>query len=114
MITPLSFVPHFFTEFTDEMNFYERCYNVILTIYDWAYRKFIYLPEHNAMAKQYFAISNYAGELPSVEELERNVSVILSNNHIISFRPRPKMIGMVDIAGLHIRAPNDLPRDIKV
>nr|XP_029709428.1 UDP-glucuronosyltransferase 1-9-like [Aedes albopictus] len=114
MITPLSFVPHFFTEFTDEMNFYERCYNVILTVYDWAYRKFVYLPQHNAVAKQYFGTPNNAAEgLPSVEELEKNVSVILSNNHIISFRPRPKMIGMVDIAGLHIRPPNDLPQDIK-
>ncbi|XP_062551807.1 UDP-glycosyltransferase UGT5-like [Armigeres subalbatus] len=114
IITPLSFVPHFFTELTDEMNFYERCYNVAVTVYDWFYRVFIYLPEHNAIAKKYFSESkNPAEVLPSVEELERNVSVILSNNHIISFRPRPKMIGMVDIAGLHIRPPNDLPLDIK-
>ena len=97
------------------MNFYERCYNVILTVYDWAYRKFIYLPQHNTIARQYFGTPYNAAEvIPSVEELEKNVSVILSNNHIISFRPRPKMIGMVDIAGLHIRPPYDLPQDIKV
>ncbi|XP_065088496.1 UDP-glycosyltransferase UGT5-like [Ochlerotatus camptorhynchus] len=114
MITPLSFVPHFFTELTDEMNFYERCFNVVLTIYDWAYRKFVYLPKHNSMARQYFSDrKNPSIAFPSVEELDRNVSVILSNNHITSFRPRPKMIGMVDIAGLHIRPPNGLPQDIQ-
>lgn len=112
MITPLSFVPHFFTEFTDEMNFYERLYNVVLTIYDWAYRKFVFLPKQNEFSQKYF--TSIEGEaLPSIEELELNVSVTLTNNHIISFKPRPKMIGMVDIAGLHIRPPKELPQNIK-
>lgn len=117
MITPLSFVPHFFTEFTDEMNFFERLYNVVLTVYDWAHRKFVFIPKQNALAQKYFAseFKELEGEgLPSIEELELNVSVTLTNNHIISFRPRPKMIGMVDIAGVHIRPAKKLPENIKV
>ncbi|XP_053692184.1 UDP-glycosyltransferase UGT5-like [Sabethes cyaneus] len=114
MITPLSFVPHFFTELTDEMTFFERCYNVIVTTYDWAYRKFVYLPKQTAMARKYFTKENGSGELlPTVEQLDMNVSVTLANSNIVSFRPRPKMIGMVDIAGCHIRQPKDLPRDVK-
>ncbi|XP_055596000.1 UDP-glycosyltransferase UGT5-like [Uranotaenia lowii] len=114
MITPISYVPHFFTEFTDEMNFYERFYNLLLTIYDWCYRRFIYLPAQNAMARKHF--SDFTGEnqlLPTVQEMENNVSVILANNHIISHRPRPKMIGMVDIAGVHIRPAKVLPDALK-
>uniref|UniRef100_A0A8D8CYC2 UDP-glucuronosyltransferase n=2 Tax=Culex pipiens TaxID=7175 RepID=A0A8D8CYC2_CULPI len=114
MITPLSFVPHFFTEFTDEMNFFERLYNVVLTVYDWAHRKFVFIPKQNALAQKYFASEvNEFGGLPSIEELELNVSVTLTNYHIISFRPRPKMIGMVDIAGVHIRPAKELPNNIK-
>ncbi|XP_058448413.1 UDP-glycosyltransferase UGT5-like [Malaya genurostris] len=114
MITPLSFVPHFFTQLTDEMSFLERCYNVIVTVYDWANRKFVYLPEQNAMARKYFANSGYlAQSMPTVEELDMNVSVTLTNSHIMSFRPRPKMIGMVDIAGVHIKPAKDLPLDVK-
>ncbi|XP_058818747.1 UDP-glycosyltransferase UGT5-like [Topomyia yanbarensis] len=114
MITPLSFVPHFFTQLTDEMNFVERCYNVIVTTYDWAYRKFIYLPEQNTMARKYFAnTESLAVSMPTLEELDTNVSVILTNSHIMSFRPRPKMIGMVDIAGVHIRPAKELPQDVK-
>lgn len=114
MITPLSFVPHCFTEFSDEMNFFERLYNVVQTIHDWAHRKFVYMPKQNALAQKYFAESTkQLEELPSIEELELNVSVTLTNNHIISFRPRPKMIGMVDIAGVHIRPAKELPQNIK-
>ncbi|XP_055542683.1 UDP-glycosyltransferase UGT5-like [Wyeomyia smithii] len=114
MITPLSFVPHFFTQLTDEMSFFERCYNVIVTAYDWTYRKFVYLPAQTSLARKYFTKEDVSAEsLPTVEQLDMNVSVILANNNIVSFRPRPKMIGMVDIAGLHIKPPKDLPQTVK-
>jgi hypothetical protein len=54
------------------------------------------------------------GPLPSIEELEKSVSVMLINSHNVFSRPRPKLPGLIDIAGLHIRKPKPLPLDIQV
>uniref|UniRef100_A0AAG5DHL4 UDP-glucuronosyltransferase n=1 Tax=Anopheles atroparvus TaxID=41427 RepID=A0AAG5DHL4_ANOAO len=112
LITPWSFVPHFMLEYDDKMSLLERGYNVMLSVWDAYTRKFYYLPEQTKLAQRYFGQAASA-DLPTLEDLERNVSVVLVNNHIISSRPRPRMNGMIDIAGLHIRPPNELPAVVK-
>uniref|UniRef100_A0A182PLS9 UDP-glycosyltransferases domain-containing protein n=1 Tax=Anopheles epiroticus TaxID=199890 RepID=A0A182PLS9_9DIPT len=113
LITPWSFVPHFMLQYDDRMSIVERAYNVFLSAWDAYNRKFHYLPEHTKLAVKYFGAPNTSGELPALEELERNVSVVLLNNHIISSRPRPRINGMIDIAGVHIRPARELPPVLK-
>ncbi|XP_055640860.1 UDP-glucosyltransferase 2-like [Toxorhynchites rutilus septentrionalis] len=114
MMTPLSFVPHHFVSMNDDMNYRERLYNFFLAAYDWSHRWFDYISEQDALAREFFADNKYdRAKLPSVQELELNISVVLSNNHIVFTEPRPKMAGMVDIAGAHIRKPKKLPSSIK-
>uniref|UniRef100_A0A182KAS7 UDP-glycosyltransferases domain-containing protein n=1 Tax=Anopheles christyi TaxID=43041 RepID=A0A182KAS7_9DIPT len=103
LITPWSFVPHFMLQYDDRMSIVERAYNVFLSVWDAYNRKFYYLPEHTKLAKRYFGAQHAAEKLPRLEDLERNVSVVLVNNHLISSRPRPRINGMIDIAGVHIR-----------
>ncbi|XP_053663357.1 UDP-glycosyltransferase UGT5-like [Anopheles marshallii] len=110
LITPWSFVPHFMLQYDDQMSLKERAYNVFLSAWDAFNRKFHYLPEQTKLTLKYFGATEV---LPSLEDLERNVSVVLVNNHIISSRPRPRINGMIDIAGVHIRAPKALPLVVK-
>uniref|UniRef100_A0A182LSR9 UDP-glycosyltransferases domain-containing protein n=1 Tax=Anopheles culicifacies TaxID=139723 RepID=A0A182LSR9_9DIPT len=110
LITPWSFVPHFMLQCDDQMSIVERAYNVFLSVWDAFNRKFHYLPEQTKLALRYFGATEV---LPSLEDLERNVSVVLMNNHIISSRPRPRINGLIDIAGVHIRKPKALPPVVK-
>ncbi len=52
--------------------------------------------------------------LPSVEELEKSISVMLVNSHISVSPPRPSMPGLINIGGAGIRPPKALPVDIQV
>ncbi len=54
MLTPYSHVPHLILSYTDEMTYFQRVYNVILSLYDWFQRNWIALPRQNAIAQKYF------------------------------------------------------------
>lgn len=54
------------------------------------------------------------GPLPSIQELEKSISVVFVNTHRSLIPPRPTMPGMIDIAGAHVRPPKTLPNDIQV
>lgn len=114
-ITPWSHVPHFFSYSNDKMTFVERLQNVIFTLYDVMGRKLYYYPKVNEMAREAFRqLENQrGGKLPSVEELEKKISVHLMNSHSALSFPRPKMPGMIDIAGVHIKPTKPLPSDIQ-
>lgn len=55
----------------------------------------------------------HLGELPSIDSLVRNVSVILINQHQFYLPPRPSMPGIVFIGGSDIEEPKPLPDDLK-
>lgn len=115
LMTPYSFVPHALSYSTDRMTFFERLENLAASLYDAIGRKFYYLPKQNQLAREAFeALENQlGGRLPSVEELERKISVHLVNSNPALSYPRPKMPGMIDIAGIHISKPKPLPQDIQ-
>ena len=112
LMTPYSFVPHYFFEFSDRMSFVDRNYNLLLSIYELLIRKFYYLPSQYQIAQEVFMTQDDE-KLPSIQELEKNISVILVNDHIITNPPRPKIMGMVDIAGIHIRPVKKLPENLQ-
>lgn len=51
--------------------------------------------------------------LPSLYDLEKQVSIILLNSHVSLTTPRPTVPGLIDVGGLHIKDPKPLPADIK-
>lgn len=114
-LTPWSHVPHFLSYKTDRMTFFERVENTVVSLYDALGRKFYYLPKQTKLAREAFeALENQqGGRLPSVEDLEKKISVHLANSHPALSYPRPRMPGMVDIAGIHIQPPKALPDDIQ-
>ncbi|XP_037926212.1 UDP-glycosyltransferase UGT5-like isoform X1 [Hermetia illucens] len=110
-ITPLSFVPHGYLTFDDQMTLYERFVNTYISLYEDFDREMIYFPKQDALVKKYF--SHLESPIPSVSKMEKNISVILLNSHIPLTTPRPSVPGMIQVGGLHVKEPKPLPKDIK-
>lgn len=115
LMTPLSHVPHFLSYKSDRMTFFERLENTALSLFDGLGREFYYLPKQTELARDAFASleNQLGGRLPSAEELEKKIAVHLVNGHPGLSFPRPRMPGMIYIAGIHIRKPKPLPSDIQ-
>lgn len=54
LITPYSYCPHMFLDYSDKMSFWERLNNVYISLYDRMYRYFWYMPEQSRIANKYF------------------------------------------------------------
>lgn len=111
LITPWSFVPHWFMPFDDQMNFFERLQNSAYSLMEDLYREYKYFPQMDDLVKRYF--SHLSVKFPSVSQMEKNVSLILFNSYTPLFSPRPTVDTMVSVGGLHISAPKKLPDDIQ-
>ncbi|GAB0098882.1 UDP-glucuronosyltransferase [Sergentomyia squamirostris] len=111
---PLSFVPHILLSYTDDMTFTQRTYNLFFSLLDRIIRGVFYIPAQNSLLQKAFApLEHSLGPLPTVQELERSISVTLFNSHAATSPPRPEMPGYVKIGGVHIREPKELPANIK-
>lgn len=54
-LTPWSHVPHFLLTYGDDMTYFERVHNVIISLYDWYFRNWVMLEDQNKIAHKYFA-----------------------------------------------------------
>lgn len=118
--------------YTDKMSFIERWYNTIARMCDYIARHAIHLPSERKLANKYFA--SFA-PLPTLDDLIRNVSLVLINSHRAIAPPRPSMpsipyslifsskneyitsqilsSGIIPIGGAHIKPAKSLPEDLK-
>lgn len=92
------------------MTFSQRWYNAFYSTCDWLVRRFVHLPWQTKLAEKHFG---HLGPLPSLDDINKNVSLILVNSHRSVLPPRPMMPGTVLIGGAHIKPPKPLPIDIK-
>lgn len=114
-ISPWSHVPHFLSYSSDRMSFLQRLENTAISLFDALGRKFYYLPKQTQLAREAFkSLENQlGGKLPSTEDLEKKIALHLINSHPALSYARPRMPGLVDIAGVQIRPTKPLPDDIK-
>lgn len=111
LLTPWSHVPHSMNDFSDDMTFSERFYNMVLSIFDSIYiRRFIHLPNQMAVAQKHF--SKFT-TLPSLDTLSKQISMTLVYTHRSISYPRPSMPGLINIGGAHIQPTKQLPIDIQ-
>lgn len=116
MLTPWSHVPHVLLSSTDKMTITERAYNAYLSLFEWMYRIWYALPKQNRQAEKSFGhlVNERNGQpLPTVQQLERDIAIILINTHRSIATPRPMMPGLINVGGAHIRDPKPLPADIQ-
>lgn len=111
MMNMYSHVPHEFLPFLDKMSFPQRIYNTAVSLYEQTLRSFYYLPKQEAMAQENFG--HLPGPLPKVADLEKQVSLILLNSYYPLTTARPRVPGLVQVGGLHIKDPKPLPEDLK-
>lgn len=73
-------------------------------------RRFSHLPRQTEIAEKHFADLK---PLPSLDDLLERISVILVYTHASISYPRPKMPGLINIGGAHIKPNKPLPNDIQ-
>lgn len=111
LATPFSHVPNTVLDFSDEMTFAERLYNTALSLFEAGIvRPLFHLPRQTAVAEKHFADS---APLPSLDSLNKNISVTLVYTHRSISYPRPSMPGLIYIGGAHIKPTQPLPIDIQ-
>lgn len=111
LATPFSHVPHAILDFSDEMTFSERFYNLALSVFDAAIvRPYFHLPRQMAIAEKHFGD---LAPLPSLASLNKNISVTLVYTHRSISYPRPSMPGLISIGGAHIKPTQPLPSDLQ-
>lgn len=93
----IAFVPNNCVSFPDRMNFWQRIYNFVHTIF----LKFYY---YYLTAVQDDIIRQYVGpNMPTVRELEKNVALILVNSHISLNGITSMTPAIVEVGGLHVQ-----------
>ncbi|XP_017033184.1 UDP-glycosyltransferase UGT5-like [Drosophila kikkawai] len=111
IVSPWSFVPNAFMPYSDRMTLWERIGNVANSGIEDLMREFSYYPKQDAILQKHF--SKLLDRVPSVKELERNISAILLNNYMPLASPRPISYNMIQVGGLHIQSPKTLPEDLQ-
>ncbi|KAH8254190.1 hypothetical protein KR032_008816, partial [Drosophila birchii] len=111
VVSPWSYVPHVYLPYTGQMTLWERIHNAAFSGYEDLLREFSYYPRQDAILQKHFSKS--LERVPTIKELERNISAILLNSHVPLFSARPVSYNMIQCAGLHILPPKALPEDIK-
>lgn len=106
--SPPSFTPSIFTGFTDQMSYLERLVNFVIISLNSVVMKFYYYPR---MASVYRDIFNDP-TIPSIEEIEKNVSIVLANSHVSITRPKALMPDIIDVGGLQMEPAKPLPKVI--
>ena len=100
-----SYMPSQFSKSSDKMNYYERLLNTLYQeVLKITYELFITRPSQ-IIANKYFGQS-----LPPLSELARNASLLLLNTHFSITKPRPFVPNIVEVGGMHIQEPQQLPR----
>ena len=101
---PPSFVPEAFLQFSQQMSLPQRVLNTVVSfLMYWGFRRPYAIHE-----KIY---RNYLGEdIPSIDVILSNASLILTNSHFAFNHPRPNLPDVVEIGGSHCRPGRSLPK----
>ncbi|KAJ9574470.1 hypothetical protein L9F63_008358, partial [Diploptera punctata] len=104
-----SYMPSQFSSSSDKMDFHERLLNTLYQeVLKLVYEAFVTKPSQTIVNK-------FFGEsLPPLSELANNASLMFLNTHFTITKPRPFVPAIVEVAGIHIGEPQELPQDLKM
>ncbi len=94
-----SFIPNTNNGYTDRMHFWQRMYNSLSYWFD-----DIVMPLVSTSTQQQYLNELFpnAMNMPTIDELKRNVSLVLLNTHITVGTARPYAPNIIEVGGLHI------------
>ncbi|CAG7819184.1 unnamed protein product, partial [Allacma fusca] len=105
---PPSVVPNPLLPFSDRMSFYERVVTIAL---DWLFilgRDYEVAPLYEKMYRKYLG-----DDIPSVSEIEGNISLLFMNSFSNFPAPRPTLPDVIEVGGMHARPAKPLPKDLE-
>ncbi|KAG8228498.1 UDP-glycosyltransferase [Ladona fulva] len=103
-----SFIANAMYGFSDHMTFSQRIINTLVAFGHSFYYKYFVLSSVDSIMKE-----AYGKEIPSFSEVKKYVSLILVNHHFSLNGARPLAPNIIEIGGLHIKSPKELPQEIK-
>lgn len=96
--------------YKDEMTFFQRFKNMGTNVLSAAMHKLYYNPYMESIYREYLG-----EDIPGIDEILGNASLILSNGHFSMSHPKPLLPDIVDVGGLHSREAKPLPKvDFKI
>lgn len=93
------------SDFPRKMNFIQRFINS----YWYLYFSFFYYYSHNGEITDQISRKLFGEDVPPVNDIVYNTSLILVNNHYTLDQPHPLVPNYVEVAGIHIKKPKPLP-----
>ncbi|KAK5648758.1 hypothetical protein RI129_003650 [Pyrocoelia pectoralis] len=102
-----AYMPYYNTLHTDRMSFLERITNYLLIHSEILYRKYMAIPAESKLAKKHFGEN-----IQSFDEVERNISILISNYDPILCFPLALPPNIIPAGGLHIESDKPLPDDL--
>ncbi|XP_018013903.1 UDP-glycosyltransferase UGT5 [Hyalella azteca] len=98
-----AFVPNQYLPYTDEMSLWQRVINSVFRIVSPIARRHLVLNRLEKVVKEFLKDEHF-----SLEEVERNASVVLVNSHHSLGFPRPMTPNVIEVGGMHCRPSKDL------
>lgn len=106
-----SYIPNTNNGFTDRMTFWQRMYNSMSYWFDDIVMPLVSTPKQQQYLDELFPS---AMDMPTIDELKRNVSLVLLNTHLTVGTARPYAPNMIEVGGMHIeRNVEPLPKYIQ-
>jgi glucuronosyltransferase len=102
---PPSFVPIPFFDFSDRMTFSERLLNGAANLFFKLLFQLYLEPLMSAVYREHLG-----ADMPSYQQIHRNVSLIFMNSHFALTYPRPNFPDNVEVGGMHCRPAQPLPK----
>lgn len=102
---PPSFTPNFINGYPNEMTFYQRFINFGVVLLVEGFLKFLYEPRMESLYR-----AKLGQDIPSINEIFKNASLLLSNGHFSLVGAKPHFPDVVDVGGIHSRPVKPLPQ----
>lgn len=89
------------------MTFWERTNNLLFGVLQFLNSHFILFPKMDSIMHEHFP------NAPPLDEINKNVSLVLLNSHVSTNQPVPHVPNMIEIGGFHVSPPKKLPQDLQ-
>lgn len=103
-----SFMPDYRLAFRPKMTFLQRLENTLLGLFENMVAHWWYLPQQNALMKQFCADEN----VPSITDMLRNISVAFIYSDLLLDFQKPQPSNVVYVGGMHLKT-KKLPKDLE-
>lgn len=105
-----SYVPHYESDFPNEMTLFQRVFNHVLTWYDDHLYFAHFLPEQDKLMRDAFGFKK---DVPYVFDLTKKVGLMLTNTYFAVEKIEPLPPSVIPVGGLQIQEPKPLQKEVK-